>query len=123
MKIKNKILGLVSDLVSDLTYYDRKNDEDLSVEQFNEAVENGVVTIDEIVTEFRKHLNNVYSNTVLTGEEKHRAVLSIVNGCSRMQCLYYGLGKCNHENTTVDKLGLACCPLLETAIIKSEFNG
>lgn len=59
--IKQIILNTISDLCSDFLYYDRKNDEDLSIEKLNEAVVNGFITIDEMIDEFRKHLVNTFS--------------------------------------------------------------
>lgn len=59
--IKQIILDKISDLCSDFLYYDRKNDADLSIEQLNEAVDNGIITIDEMVNEFRKHFTNTFS--------------------------------------------------------------
>jgi hypothetical protein len=64
MKKNNKtrkiILLCVGDLVSKFTFYDRKNDEELSGEQLDKAIENGIVTIDEIVEKFREELKKVY---------------------------------------------------------------
>lgn len=60
IKRKKLILELVEDLVSDFTYYDRKNCEHLTEKQLDEAILNGEVTIDEIVSEFKKHLENTY---------------------------------------------------------------
>lgn len=59
--IKQIILDKISDLCSDFLYYDRKNDADLSIEQLNEAVDKGIITIDEMVNEFRKHFSNTFS--------------------------------------------------------------
>lgn len=50
---KEKILGLVSDAVSDLMYYDRKEDDDLPRGSIQEAIENGEITVDEMVRAFR----------------------------------------------------------------------
>ena len=58
---KKNIIDTISDLCSDFLYYDRKEDELLSVEQLNAAVEHGIITIDEMVAEFRKHLENTYN--------------------------------------------------------------
>ena len=58
--MKQIILDKISDLCSDFLYYDRKEDEDLTVEQLNEAVNSGEITIDEMVLEFRKHLENTF---------------------------------------------------------------
>ena len=54
--MKDLILGKIQDLVSDFTYYNRKNDEELSSEDLEKAVRDGEVTIDEMVAEFKKHL-------------------------------------------------------------------
>jgi hypothetical protein len=59
---KQHIKDVISDLVSDFAYYDRKEDEDLSMEDLNEAVKNGVITVDEMVSEFRSHLEEVYKS-------------------------------------------------------------
>lgn len=56
--MKQLILGTIQDLCSDFLYYDRKEDEDLSVEQLKDAVKNGEVTIDEMVQEFKRNLEN-----------------------------------------------------------------
>lgn len=55
--LKQTILNVVTDLVSDFLYYDRKEDEDLSVEQLENAISSGVITKDEIVNKFRDCLN------------------------------------------------------------------
>jgi hypothetical protein len=56
--MKQTILIAISDLCSDFLYYDRIDDKELSAEQLQDAVKNGVITIDEIVDEFRKHVEN-----------------------------------------------------------------
>jgi len=58
--MKQKILNEISDLCSDLLYYDRKEDPCLTMEQLNESVKNGEITIDEMVAEFRRHLENTF---------------------------------------------------------------
>jgi hypothetical protein len=58
--MKQTILDTISDLCSDFLYYDRKEDEDLTMEQLDEAVKNGEITIDEMVAEFRKNLENTF---------------------------------------------------------------
>jgi hypothetical protein len=50
------ILGTIADLVSDLLYYDRKNDEDLKVDEIDEAVREGEIAVDEMVEKFRQEL-------------------------------------------------------------------
>ena len=56
--MKQIILNTITDLCSNFLYYDRKEDKDLSAEDLEEAVENGTITIDEMVEEFRRHLEN-----------------------------------------------------------------
>lgn len=58
--MKQQILNTISDLCSDFLYYNRKEDEDLSMEQLNQAVNSGEITIDEMVNEFRKHLEDTF---------------------------------------------------------------
>ena len=53
--IKNAIM----DLVSELCYYRRKEDEDLSIKDFNNAIKNNIITLDEMVNFFRDDLSNV----------------------------------------------------------------
>jgi hypothetical protein len=59
--IRKTIFATIEDLCSDFLYYDRKEDEDLSAEELNQAVQNGIITVDEMVAEFRKHLENTFS--------------------------------------------------------------
>ena len=58
--MKEQILGIVRDLATGFVYYDRKEDEDLSMDQLNEAVESGGMTVDDMVAEFRKQLEATY---------------------------------------------------------------
>ncbi len=58
--MKQRILDAISDLCSDFLYYDRKEDDELSVTNLNNAVDSGEITIDEMVNEFRKHLENTF---------------------------------------------------------------
>jgi hypothetical protein len=51
--MKDKILNHVEDLVSDLLYYDRKECEDLKMGQIESVIENGEITIDEMVERFK----------------------------------------------------------------------
>ncbi len=54
--MKQTILDTVKDLCSDFLYYGRKEDEELSEEQLKKALKDGVVTIDEIVAQFKETL-------------------------------------------------------------------
>lgn len=56
--MKETILNTVKDLCANFLYYDRKEDEDLSADDLEEAVKNGTVTIDEMVETFRQQLEN-----------------------------------------------------------------
>ena len=56
MEIKESILLTVDDLVSDFLYYDRKEDEELPRGEIEKAINNGDITIDEIVNYFKLKL-------------------------------------------------------------------
>lgn len=58
--MKTKILNTIEDLVSDFVYYGIKDDNELTVKKLNKSVESGEITVDEMVSEFRKHLENVF---------------------------------------------------------------
>ena len=62
MVTKQNIIDTITDLSSYFLYYDRKEDETLSVNQLNEAVKNKVITIDEMVNEFRTNLENTFKD-------------------------------------------------------------
>lgn len=50
---KKIILWTISDAVSKILYYDRKEDENLPVNAIEESIKSGEVTIDEMVECFR----------------------------------------------------------------------
>lgn len=50
------ILDHLQDMVGDLLYYDRKEDETLPVGAIEEAVKAGEITIDEMLEHIRKHM-------------------------------------------------------------------
>lgn len=58
--MKEIIINTIDDLCSKFLYYDRKEDEELSADQLNQAVRKGIITVDEMVAEFRKHLENTF---------------------------------------------------------------
>jgi hypothetical protein len=60
--MKEVILNTIDDLCSSFLYYDRKEDEELSMEQLNEAVKKGKITIDEMVEKFRKNLEDTFND-------------------------------------------------------------
>lgn len=61
MKTRREIiLDTVSDLVSNFVYYDRKEDEDLSITDLDEAIQLHEITIDEIVDKFKDTLKDTY---------------------------------------------------------------
>lgn len=55
---KTLILGTIDDLVSDLVYYDRKEDEELPRGAIKEAVAMGEISIDEMVDKFKSSLTS-----------------------------------------------------------------
>jgi len=64
--MKQIIFDTISDLCSSFLYYDRKADENLSMDQLNNAVESGEITVDEMVAEFRKHLEATYQSKTVS---------------------------------------------------------
>lgn len=56
------ILNTVDDLCSKFLYYDRKEDEELSFEQLNQAVKTGNISIEEIVDRFKTNLENALND-------------------------------------------------------------
>ena len=50
------ILNAVTDLVADLLYYDRKEDEDLSVGDIEHEIAIGNISVDAIVETFRNEI-------------------------------------------------------------------
>jgi hypothetical protein len=53
---REKILAMTSDLAGRFLYYDRKEDSEFPVGSIEEAIDNGEVTLDEIVEVFRTEL-------------------------------------------------------------------
>ena len=56
--MKEKIINTINDLCSNFLYYDRKEDDELSEDDLIQAVEDGTVTIEEMVAEFENQLRN-----------------------------------------------------------------
>lgn len=56
--MKQLVLDSIEDLVSDLLYYYRKEDEELPEGEIESLLENGELTIDEMVNAFRAHLES-----------------------------------------------------------------
>lgn len=54
--MKKDILSRVGDLVSNFLYYDRKEDEELPVGAIDDAIKDGVISVDEIVNKFSQQL-------------------------------------------------------------------
>jgi len=54
--MRDIILKTVDDLVSDFIYYDRKEDEELPSGEIEKAINNGDITVDEIVNCFKLKL-------------------------------------------------------------------
>lgn len=51
-KLRLRILNTIDDLVANLLYYDRKEDENLPRGAIEQAVEHGVITVDEMIEKF-----------------------------------------------------------------------
>lgn len=54
--LKGYILGLASDAMTDFLYYDRKEDSSVGVGVIENAIIEGVITIDEILEVIREEL-------------------------------------------------------------------
>lgn len=54
MTRRDLILATVGDLVGELLYYGRREDEDLGRGEIEEAIAAGEITVDEIVSRFRE---------------------------------------------------------------------
>jgi len=54
---RQTIIGILDDMVTDLFYYDRKGDGNLPVGALEEAIKAGEITLEEMVTVFRRRLN------------------------------------------------------------------
>lgn len=54
--MKDLIMDTVEDLVIDFLGYDRKVDEDLKLGDIQKAIDEGIITSDEIVSKFRQCL-------------------------------------------------------------------
>lgn len=59
-ELRRHILCVAADLVGEFVYYDRRGDEDLPADLLADAVKRGVVSVEEIVSEFRSGLNEVF---------------------------------------------------------------
>jgi hypothetical protein len=62
--MKEKIINTIKDLCSDFLYYDRIEDDELDEHDLIEAVEDGTVTIEEMVAEFENELRNTLQRYV-----------------------------------------------------------
>jgi hypothetical protein len=53
---RQHVLNMVSDLVSNFLYYDRKNDEEYRPGEIEEDIVAGAISTDEIIEKFSKEL-------------------------------------------------------------------
>ena len=63
MTTKKLIINAISDLCINFLFYDRKEDEELTMEVLNRAVREGIITIDDMVLEFRTNLEDTFKET------------------------------------------------------------
>ena len=59
---KKLILGVVDDLVGDFLYYGRKEDEELGVGEIEKAIEEGIITPEEIAAQFLESLKEAFND-------------------------------------------------------------
>jgi hypothetical protein len=55
-ELRKTIKNTISDMVADLLYYDRKEDDALPMDAIDGAIRRGEITVDEIVAQFRDDL-------------------------------------------------------------------
>lgn len=55
-EIRELILATVDDMIADLLYYDRKEDEDLPRGMIEKSIKNGYVSVEDIVNQFKTSL-------------------------------------------------------------------
>jgi hypothetical protein len=60
MSSREKILDVLTDMVSDLLYYDRKEDSSLPVGSIEEAVKQGEITLDEMLAHVRQQMTGSF---------------------------------------------------------------
>ncbi len=63
-RIRQRTKAAVQDIVADLLYYGRKEDEDLKLGEIEEAIKFGTITSDDIVSWFRDKLISRLSETM-----------------------------------------------------------
>jgi hypothetical protein len=63
MDKRQTILNTITDMCSDFLYYDRKEDEELSPEDIDDAIESGAITIEEIVQHFKSELEKSFNES------------------------------------------------------------
>ena len=55
---REHIIDCICDVVKDLVYYDRKEDESLPCDSIEDAIDAGEITVEEMVEEFRRNLTD-----------------------------------------------------------------
>lgn len=63
VELRNTIFDIVEDLVTDFLYYDRKDDDEIGVEELDGAIKSGIITVEEIIAHFTKKLRHTYPDT------------------------------------------------------------
>lgn len=62
MNHREKILDVLTDMISDLMYYDRKEDRELPVGAIEQAITAGEITLDEMLLHVRGQMTGVMNN-------------------------------------------------------------
>lgn len=62
VELRYTIFDIVDDLVTDFLYYDRKDDDEIGVEELDSAIKSGIITVEEIIAHFAKKLRHTYPN-------------------------------------------------------------
>lgn len=85
---RDHLAAILSDMLSDLFYYNRKECEHMPVGAIEEMVENGEVTVDEIIDFVNAGIRDALKHEISRREcmENHHQRRS---GCSIMDCLFF----------------------------------
>lgn len=72
-ELQTRILNTLDDTLSDFMYYDRKESEDLKIGDIEKAIVDNVITIDQLVEEFKRKLISavvIYKHEMRKVDEK-----------------------------------------------------
>lgn len=65
--LRELVLMVVDDLVSDFAYYDRKEDFELSLDDLENAIGSQIITPEEIIDRFAEGIRKTWGNYMMSG--------------------------------------------------------